>query len=131
MSETCVEVALSTELAPPREVTVGDVLERAADLLEEFGWCQGSGGMPWEEWQKGQRVSGPYCLLGAIGTALQDMHGHDYWTVQSPGKSRYGAAADLLGCRDPKRVWMWNDYPTRTAAEVVSYLRHAAREARE
>jgi hypothetical protein len=45
----------ATTLPAERVVTDADVLERAADLLEEQGWTQGSIGLPWEEWHAGRR----------------------------------------------------------------------------
>jgi hypothetical protein len=100
-----------------REVTKADVLRRAADLLEEQGWCQGSYGLPFNAWYAGERPMQPLCFLGAVVQSARDYGvetGNDFyqWARNYAGES-YG----------------FNDHPGRTKNEVVARLREAARRA--
>jgi hypothetical protein len=87
---------------PPREVTRADVLERAADLLEEFGWLQGT---------LGSKEEGGFCLLGSVFTAHRDLTGEDPGTILP-----YPEVGSSI----------WNDQPGRTKEEVIVRLRGAA-----
>lgn len=102
------------------EVTTADVLNRAADLLEEFGWCQQA------EARNYKGVGGDaldpdvarFCIYGALRRAGIDLgapryFGWDCWD-----------AMGLEGAPGP-----WNDEPGRTKAEVVAALRSAAEKA--
>ena len=80
---------------------VGQALLKAADFIEEYGWCQG----------RVEESDGRVCMLGAISYVTD---GH--WN------SPYKKIASLLGV--PGSVW--NDRPERTAEEVTAFLRHAA-----
>lgn len=97
-----------------REATEADVLERAADLLEEFGWCQG---------YMGSKRDGQFCSLGALIEATNDLGGD------------FGAVRRALGYEDAgsmgRHIARWNDDAGRTKAEVVAKLREAAARARE
>lgn len=90
---------------------VTGVLERAALLLEEFGWCQG---------RAGSREEGVMCLVGAIGT------------VGFPEGFRNGemirrfVAVGIPATSCGLELAAWNDVPGRTKAEVVAKLREAA-----
>lgn len=103
-----------------------DVLNRAADLIEERGWEQGNSGL---------RVAGPHCILGAIGAAadLDDFLSGD--TIYNPTAcldSAAGLAVRSYLDHGPERieetraVWSWNDEGERTATEVIEVLRAAA-----
>ena len=105
--------------APQRVVTEADVLERAADLLEEFGWCQGgtafdANGVLTYALAK-NAVS--FCAGGAIIRASVDLGlvGNGSW--------------DLVP-RSLSGIPSWNDDPGRTKTEVVARLREAAARAR-
>lgn len=100
--------------------TVADVLDRAADLLEEFGWCQKKAGSKFE---------GEMCAVGAIMESVDDFTGS--WG--SVGRDLYNAACSIQGDASEATIWplaIWNDAPGRTKAEVVARLRDAARAAR-
>jgi hypothetical protein len=112
------------EVRKPAEVTVEvtrrDVLHRAADLLEEFGWTTGNEGMPSMQ----LKPRAPYCLLGSVAQARADFGGH----VASGGY--FDSARDFFG-RSVRidavhEIVLWNDTPGRTKAEVVARLREAA-----
>lgn len=96
------------------EITVADVLERAADLLGEYHWCRGHPANFGEDY---------YCAGFAIGRAQNEL-GY----VPPDGKVySFEWAADYLGV---KHIPKWNDTPGRTREEVVARLREAARNAR-
>jgi hypothetical protein len=111
------------EVVAPKEVTVADVLERAADILEEFDWCQGS---------SGSKAEGYMCAVGAIGEAVVDFGSAagPFTTKDSP----FRQACAILGWPKELDMWplaVWNDKPGRTKAEVVAVLRSSAQKARE
>lgn len=99
---TMVETPAETRIAP----TVREVLHRAADLLEEFGWCQND---------LGSKEQGEFCALGALDEAGLEL-GLPLFVVW-PGE---WACSDLVN---------WNNKPGRTKAEVVAKLREAAESA--
>jgi hypothetical protein len=91
---------------------IGQVLTRAADLLEERGWCQG-------ELTNDQ---GQHCALGAIvevagGESAVREHLQFYRGILP-------RIEDIIGEPD---LLLWNDESGRTPAEVVAVLRAAAR----
>jgi hypothetical protein len=89
---------------------VADLLARAADILSEFEWRQGSAG---------SRRDGSMCAVGAIYEAASDF-----------GMDDARAACAIMGRpSDPLEIWplaKWNDAPGRTKAEVVAALRTAS-----
>ena len=103
-----------------------DVLNRAADLIEERGWVRGN-------W--GTHAAAPLCLeggiLAALGQRFASVDLQDLWECPS-----YRAVADYLALpytREPgenlateEALWAWNDENTRTASEVIETLRAAA-----
>lgn len=108
---------MSTLITEPvkTEVTVADVLARAADILEEFDWRQGS---------CGSREDGSMCAVGAIYEASIDLG------VRLSDTERRACCID----GEPERIASlyplasWNDKQGRTKAEVVARLREAASE---
>lgn len=98
---------LPAEVKTP-EVTEQEVLDRAADLLEEFGWHQGSFArdsngrsiFPW------QPEAQSFCAVGALLRARRDLDG------QFPLND--GEMADLM---------CWNDQDNRSREAVVLALR--------
>lgn len=109
-----VEQERVVETAPTPQVTTRDVLHRAADLLEEFGWCQGQ-----------MYDGGRFCFAGAVHQAWRDYG-------LPPKVDALGLDADdwvsVLGISWGHFVG-WNDTPGRTKAEVVARLRDAANSA--
>lgn len=115
-------------------VPTSEVLNRAADLIEERGWAQGNDGM---------RVDGsPLCLEGGIAAAAglegynelrDDVFVFNYFDVEAC--PAYVAVKTYLASRPATEyaqpfgageVWGWNDLSTRTQAEVVATLRAVA-----
>lgn len=111
-----IEAPSPTVTAP---VTRRDVLHRAADLIEEWGWTTGIGGMPHVHvYYNGVRA---YCLLGALAQAEVDF-GLPY---------RDYSAGAVLGATDDVSLddlFRWNDSrsPRRGKRQVVARLREAA-----
>jgi hypothetical protein len=96
-------------LEPTRtEPTTKDLLNRAADILEEFDWCQG---------QTGSRRIEAMCMAGAISEAALDL-GANGLTMRTSCQSLHA----LIGTG----FVSWNDEPGRTKAQVVAKLREAA-----
>lgn len=109
---------------PTRTVTEADVLERAADLLEEFGWCQGQFARSFigagVDPHSAYAVS--FCAAGAIRRSAAEISeennplcvGHHF--------------LDHLCRKNPNFLTIpsWNDEDGRTKAEVVAELRAAA-----
>lgn len=98
------------------EVTEADVLLRAADLLEEFGWCQG---------HAGSKREGEFCARGAIIEAHRDLTGErlDLWgDATTMGYDNF--VSRNLGLS--KTLCAFNDSLGRTKAEVTAALRSAA-----
>ncbi len=101
-------MSAATVLAPTR-ATVCDVLVRAADLLEEFGWRQG---------HVGSKRQGVFCALGAINEAQRDL---------GASKSMNARARRRLADAVGMPVAHWNDAPDRQRGEVVALIRKVAR----
>lgn len=108
-------------------VTEADVLRRAADLLEEFGWCQG-------DYAKPANGLGPaglsdpcdqtvqaFCMAGAYYRAACDLGR----SVTHPGDCEK-QLRHLVPDQWRGSISLWNDESTRTKAEVVQRLREAA-----
>lgn len=117
---------IDTPVRTQTEVTVREVLHRAADLLEEWGWHQGDLGLGDDGCQRG-----PMCILGALARARLD-YGH-VPPILSDDESgfwhdgAYDWAAGLMGGRNHD-LYSWNDSrdPDTGKAEVVAKLREAA-----
>ena len=122
-----IEREYTAPLPPPNDdppkPTEADVLERAADLLEEFGWCQHQ----YARTAFGVGVdvddarAASFCAVGAIDRATLDL---------AAAPLRSPAVQEFL--KDVPGRWFadWNDAPDRTKQEVVSALREAAARAR-
>jgi hypothetical protein len=111
-------------------MNTSEVLNTAADLIEERGWTTGTSG-----WAS----SGPLCTEGAICAAMGiEFDAVDVDFTECPA---YLAVMDHLGdavpcaSTDPEKVpvlWAWNDEcdlrgkDLRTASEVIEVLRATA-----
>ena len=94
---------------------VADVLERAADVIVDNGWCQGT-----------FHDNGCYCALGAIAQAC----GIDGWKANFAEGMTGRAAQKLRNTVHSEAIDDWNDAEGRTQSEVVAALRRAATLAR-
>ncbi len=108
-------------------LSVADVLERAANLIEPEGaWTQGeyarnaygSGFIHNRRYPHGPPVC--FCLNGAINFVAGNRVTQDYTPAQRIVESMF----------DDGATGTWNDAPERTQAEVVAKLREAAALAR-
>lgn len=111
------------------QVTTRDVLHRAADLLEEFGWAQNyyafsDSGCHVEPTSS---AAVRFCAVGAMTRAAWDLtrDEHDFDPDVALGLVGY-RAFDGRGRVTSCGVPAWNDAPGRTKAEVVQKLRDAA-----
>jgi hypothetical protein len=98
-----------------------EVLNKAADLIEERGWTTGTKGMLVE--------GGGLCLEGAIQAArggktwISMLHGASaYKTFQFDPCPAGDAVRDYLG----GTAFLWNDALERTEGEVIEVLRATA-----
>lgn len=108
-------------------LSVADVLERAADLIEPEGaWTQhhyarNEYGTPFIHCSRyPEGVATCFCANGAINVAAGNKPTEDY----TPATNFF---ADMFADGDSGD---WNDAPARTQAEVVAKLREAAALAR-
>ncbi len=113
---------------------VSEVLHEAADIIERQGW-ERCGGM--------EPGTGPRCLMGAIGQAIDapvlDMrpifnkHCYSYAAVER--HPAHAAVAEHIddAVASAWGIFHWNDAKDRTAEDVIGVLRAAAviEEARE
>lgn len=85
-----------------------EVARLAADVLEDYGWCQG--GLMDEE--------GRACLIESLYLASAKLC-QPPWSMSS---APYRAFAEYLGV-DRWRISNWNDEPQRTVEQVTKELR--------
>jgi hypothetical protein len=88
--------------------TTAKILNKAADLIDLHGWCQG-------EMQSNQ---GCYCVLGAINAVTRT-------PLRDP--ARDAVREEIFGAS----ISSWNDQKGRTVDQVTTTLRNAARTAEE
>lgn len=114
-------------------MNTSDVLNKAADLIEERGWVQGPG------WDWDGRGGTPLCLEGAIGAAsgIRGADTHRPFNECDAGRA-VRAYLDMTPNIAPRIEWTaapnlsnsplyrWNDQWHRTAAEVIEVLRATA-----
>jgi hypothetical protein len=106
-------------------MNTSEVLNKAADLIEERGWVQGGVNGIDDPWGL---AGGPVCLEGSIVAALGLKFRSALYDCPA-----YNAVAQHLD-RKPMpadapfhdSLWAWNDAPARTASEVIEVLRAAA-----
>lgn len=117
------------------DLTIAEVLERAADLIEPEGaWTQGAfsrdANGDADATDDGITAKNPvcWCALGAVAAVCEEDPAGNIYTPSSP--SLPNAIRKLLNAHIGNYVEDWNDDPDRTQAEVVQKLREAARLAR-
>jgi hypothetical protein len=105
--------------AAPEALSVAEVLDRAADLLEARGWGQ-------HEWEG---LGGCLCSEGAIARAAGDVP-----FVEADATPAYEfLVAHLIERGDVSSRFglvTWNDHPLRTGTQVILAFREAAALAR-
>lgn len=97
-----------------------ETLFRAAEILEDRGWCQGLL----------TNDRGEHCAVGALCVALEQQMRCNYGDLVRSGPLNIFAAYLPPGSDDREtgvvKITRWNDNPERTAQEVITALRRAA-----
>lgn len=91
-----------------------EVFTKAADVLEAFGWIQGTFG----------NIESGFCALGAIGRAEDELG-----RIGTDLEPLHAAIRHASGGQATPSIVVWNDAPGRTQAEVVTALREAGQRA--
>jgi len=101
-----------------------EVLNTAADVLEQRGWvgydCPGN----YDTWGWGENLTGPICIEGGILAALGRPSRFTSIEIERCPAGR--AISDYLDRHETCALWRWNDVEGRTAAEVIEVLRACA-----
>lgn len=99
-------------------MTTSELLEKAADLIEEGGLCKGTY----------FKNNGEHCTLGALRRIAS---GNDGMMAFAPGYAEAVAALqkEIFGRVMDGRLALaeWNDLPGRTANDVAQTMRKAAK----
>jgi hypothetical protein len=103
-------------------VATSEILNRAADLIEERGWA----GREVDAHEAWGEYGGPMCIEGGIMAAAglrynweaPDCPAYKAVLHYLQGDNRWGMFRD--------RLYSWNDVSTRTADEVIEVLRAVA-----
>lgn len=114
---------------------VAEILEKAAEIIDEFGWIQGQGG----------HEAVGYCAAGALHRATRCSNSHalrsawpswmcmDIHEVVTDHLAREGGWSTQ--CNDElsggRSLVLYNDTPGRTAADVTTAFRKTALTLRE
>jgi hypothetical protein len=105
-----------------------EILNKAADLIEERGWTQQSDDN--DPWGGGATGTAPVCIEGGIlaamglgyeGNSPSGVHGE---LRKCPA---YKAVMEHLGYTPWGNLYLYNDTPGRTAEEVIGTLREVAK----
>lgn len=103
-----------------------DLLERAADLIEEHGWTR----------REFQSNTGCLCVMGAIGLAWDGVPSASL-VLGTLSSTKYQAVRALAAEIAPLRydfpantVTSWNDGSAKSKRQVASYMRRAAKKLR-
>jgi hypothetical protein len=100
-------------------VNTSDVLNRAADIIQERGWVQGGAG--W--FVESLPADAPLCAQGALRAACHEAtDDHREWYRLYFDVTKPIVAAHV----GEPIVFSWNDKPGRTAGEVIEALRACA-----
>ena len=96
-----------------------EILNRAADLIEQNGHCKGRGA---------DFATGALCALGGIFFASEELlSSGTFWDQRNARRASREALLKYLGTSPS----VWNDHPDRTPEEVITALRKAASEVAE
>jgi hypothetical protein len=101
-----------------------EVLNKAADLIEERGW--GIGSTTWGDCHP----DGPLCIEGGIAAAMglvanEPPSSGGIWPEDLNACPAAMAVRGYLGTTDPY-LYMWNDHIPKSARDVVEVLRATA-----
>ena len=108
-----------------------DVLARAADLLENTGWCQDAMAMDREgvDVDSWDPEAVEFCAIGAVQkvcgvTGNSSQERYELLVIPALNRLMEFAPKDSMGKTYP--VSIWNDHRDRTMEEVVDTMRRAA-----
>ncbi len=111
-----------------RPATVPDVLDAAADHIQQHGWCQGD----YAFYPEDDSVEIPTCCAaGAIQYVIAG-DAYDYCVGQGAKEALLldiGTPPDEIFSAEVE-IGVWNDRDERTADEVIATLRRVATEHR-
>ena len=110
------------QLSVEEKAELAEVYERAAEYLEEYGWCQAS---TFDDFDGGMGQGNPSCFAIAISEANANV------SVERHLAWKFAAVTLELDTYDPFGVVVqWNDDPDRTADEVINTLHALANKLR-
>jgi hypothetical protein len=111
------------------EQPLSEILDAAADYLEQFGWDKGG--------QASKRFGSPTCVMGAISMVRYRMVENLYGEYDAAAALYEAIGLPKPAATDPQprermlnRVVDWNDLETTDAQSVLDALRKAAKEQR-
>jgi len=122
----------------PNELGVDFVMERAIQVIEDRGWCQGEPGFDINAPTPHPERTAAVCLVGAVYSAchpkgeawLRGRSERNFEFLTNHVCPRIQAAIVALYPQEDVTHWKavseWNDRPDRTKAEVIALLKHAA-----
>ena len=106
---------------------IAEVLEDAAEYIEEYGWAQVTQASTWTPGKEA-------CVLAAINAA----EGRNPELMYNLTRAGHAFAKYIPTVKsvfydesNEERIWRWNDVPERTRDEVLTALRKAAEEERK
>ncbi|NUQ95330.1 MAG: hypothetical protein HOY79_01770 [Streptomyces sp.] len=106
---------------------IADVLDRAADHIDKFGWMQGD---LWDL-RADARLLPSQCPVCAFGSLNMALHGTPRFPELRPGDLSSHDVADYVERRlGGVELADWNDDPHRTQAEVTALFRETASQLR-
>jgi hypothetical protein len=104
-----------------------DVLRKAADVIDQRGWCQGSFVPP-----NSDPLTAPVCAEAAISVAGGVLpFGRGFASAGVDAAIAARAARRVFRHRVQRPISDWNDEPERTAEQVTAELRACANELTE
>jgi len=102
------------QVVEPSDTELADILERAAEVIEQCGWCRYS-----------YTNAGAVCYLGAIRRVVLPP------VVDSYAMARFAAIHARLNHEFFHRpVSTWNDYEAKDASEVIDSMKSIAKDLR-
>lgn len=102
---------------------VADVLDKAVDVLETYGWGQGAA------IQVDTEGKVTFCAVGAIRKAANYIDNRG-WTADIRNYELSMTTEDELGDYLNEDIPAWNDHPARDKFEVIDAMKSLAKDLR-
>lgn len=96
--------------------SVCEVLDEAARLIREVGWCQ----QTYSKWDRGEPIG--FCAIGALTSAAHRLLKEDFTNSAVPTAAEHKLAGAIGGSTSITR---FNDAPGRTKEEVLAKFAEA------